>query len=138
MKRFQGGTAQARRQLTRFLRYDLPGYADARNDPADPKTSCLSPYLHFGQISPVEIACKVKSASGPSTEDKESFLEELIVRRELAMNFVEFEEQYDSFDCLPEWARKTLDEHENDERPHRYTAKELENAELTIPTGMRP
>ena len=133
VQRFQGGTAPARRQLTRFLRNDLPGYANARNDPANPKTSCLSPYLHFGQISPVEIACKVRNAGGPTTEDKESFLEELIVRRELAVNFVEFDDQYDSFDCLPEWARKTLQEHVDDERPLRYTAKELESAQTHDP-----
>ncbi len=128
VRRFQGGTSEARRRLTGFLRHQLPGYADARNDPANPSASCLSPYLHFGQISPVEIACKVQSSEKPAKKDKESFLEELVVRRELAVNFVEFEEQYDSFHCLPGWAQQTLAEHQGDDRPHRYTAKELEHA----------
>lgn len=128
VKYFQGGTSHARRRLTSFLRHKLLGYANARNDPANPRASCLSPYLHFGQISPVEIACKVQSANGPATEDKESFLEELIVRRELAVNFVHFEAHYDSFLCLPAWAQKTLREHAGDDRPNRYTAKELEHA----------
>ena len=126
--RFRGGTDEARRRLTHFLRHDLPGYADARKDPADPNTSSLSPYLHFGQISPVEIANKVQAASRPAEKDKEAFLEELIVRRELAVNFVQFEEHYDSFRCLPDWAQKTLAEHKGDDRPHRYTAKQLEQA----------
>lgn len=128
-----GGTSQARRALTRFLRSGLPGYASRRNDPADPSTSRLSPYLHFGQISPVEVARKASRASGPSAEDREAFLEELIVRRELACNFVAFTDDYDRFSCLPDWARKTLAEHEDDERPHRYTARQLEAAETHDP-----
>ena len=99
------------------------------NDPANPSASRLSPYLHFGQISPVEVAHKVQSTKGAAMRDREAFLEELVVRRELAMNFVEFEEHYDSFRCLPDWARKTLSEHIEDHRPDRYTAKQLERAE---------
>jgi deoxyribodipyrimidine photo-lyase len=129
VRRFRGGTSEARRRLTGFLRHDLPGYADARNDPANPNASRLSPYLHFGQISPVEIARKVQSSKGTARRDREAFLEELVVRRELAVNFVEFEEHYDSFRCLPHWARKTLSEHVEDHRPERYTAKQLERAE---------
>jgi deoxyribodipyrimidine photo-lyase len=129
VRRFRGGTSEARRHLARFLRHDLPGYADARNDPANPSASRLSPYLHFGHISPVEVAHKAKSVKGASRKDRMAFLEELIVRRELAVNFVEFEQRYDSFRCLPDWARKTLLKHEKDSRPRHYTAKELENAE---------
>jgi deoxyribodipyrimidine photo-lyase len=128
VQRFVGGTGHARRRLSHFVRHKLPGYADARNDPADPGTSCLSPYLHFGQISPVEIANKVLASSVAGESDKESYLEELIVRRELAVNFVQFEEHYDSYQALPAWARRTLAEHAGDERPDRYTAKELEHA----------
>jgi len=129
VRRFKGGTSEARRHLARFLRHDLPGYADARNDPANPSASCLSPYLHFGQISPVEVARKAQEAEGAAKGDRAAFLEELIVRRELAVNFVEFEERYDSFQCLPDWAKKTLSEHTDDDRPHRYTAKQIEGAE---------
>jgi deoxyribodipyrimidine photo-lyase len=127
VRRFRGGTTEARRYLTRFLRQDLPGYASARNDPANPSASRLSPYLHLGQISPVEIACKVQAAGAAGSQDRAAFLEELIVRRELAMNFVELDKHYDSFRCLPDWAKQTLAEHARDERPHHYTAKELES-----------
>ncbi|NNL99453.1 MAG: deoxyribodipyrimidine photolyase, partial [Gammaproteobacteria bacterium] len=128
-RRFAGGNAAARKRLTSFLRSGLSGYADARNDPSDPQCSTLSPYLHFGQISPVEIARKVSAAKGGSDDDKEAFLEELIVRRELAVNFVFHTDEYDSFSCLPDWAKKTLAEHEDDERPARYTRKQLEHAD---------
>ena len=127
--RFIGGTAQARRQLKRFILKHLEGYADARNDPASPQCSELSPYLHFGQISPVEIAQKIYAAKSGRKQDKEAFLEELIVRRELAVNFVNFEPDYDAYKCLPNWAQETLAVHRNDERTHRYTRAQMENAE---------
>lgn len=86
--RFKAGPNAARKRLKRFLRSDLKGYANARIDPADPQCSMLSPYLHFGQISPVEIARACQSANKATQEDRDAFLEELIVRRELAINFV--------------------------------------------------
>jgi len=128
-ERFPAGTEAAQAALTRFLRHDLDGYADARNDPAKPQASRLSPYLHFGQISPVEIAVKVQRAASGSDDDKEAFLEELIVRRELAMNFVTFCKDYDTYACLPDWALRTLDEHRDDTRPEQYTRQQLEDAE---------
>jgi deoxyribodipyrimidine photo-lyase len=126
--RFRGGTVQARRRLGRFLRSGLEGYAEARNDPADPQCSNLSPYLHFGQISPVEIARKARAARGGGNEDRAAFLEELVVRRELAINFVHFEPDYDRYRALPGWAQKTLAEHRNDAREHVYSRRELERA----------
>lgn len=129
VERFRGGNSEARKHLRRFLQSALEGYGDARNDPADPQCSNLSPYLHFGQISPVEIARKVDAAKSGREADRAAFLEELIVRRELAVNFVHFQPDYDSFECLPEWAQKTLAEHEKDDRPARYTRAALEQAE---------
>ena len=127
--RFRPGTQTARRRLSRFLRHELPGYADARNDPSSPQASELSPYLHFGQISPVEIAIKVQDATSASDDDKAAFLEELVVRRELAINFVFYADDYDKYACLPDWAQKTLADHRDDDRPHRYTRRELESAD---------
>ena len=128
-ERFAAGTEAAQAAVTRFLRQDLRGYADARNDPAKPQASRLSPYLHFGQISPVEVAFKVCRASSGTEADKEAFLEELIVRRELAINFVTYCADYDKYACLPDWAAGTLEEHRDDIRPSRYTRQQLENAE---------
>jgi len=122
----RGGTRAARRRLTAFLRRGLPGYAARRRDPADEATSFLSPYLHFGHISPVEVARKAARAAGAGREDRDAFLEELVVRRELAVNYVLHEPDYDAYAALPDWARGTLGRHADDARPHRYTRGELE------------
>ena len=71
--------------------------------------------------------------AGPRKKDKEAYLEELIVRRELACNYVFHTPDYDSYRCLPDWARKTLSEHADDERPTRYTRSELEAAQTDDP-----
>jgi deoxyribodipyrimidine photo-lyase len=115
--------------LRRFLRADLAGYRNDRNQPQLPRVSHLSMYLHFGQISPLEIALEVDGMRDRPAEDRQSFLEELIVRRELAQNFVEYTEHYDTYECLPQWARATLKKHAADERPQIYTIAQLENAE---------
>ncbi len=126
---FTGGTSAARRRLTSFLRTDLEGYADGRLEPAADATSHLSPYLHFGHISPCEVYRKVKESSAPQS-DREGFIEELVVRRELATNFVYYTpDAYDSLDALPDWAKKTMAEHTDDDRPDHYTREQLENGE---------
>jgi deoxyribodipyrimidine photo-lyase len=122
---FRGGTPEAKKHLVRFLRHRLDGFAELRNDPTVDYLSNMSPYLHFGQISPLYIALKVKEARSMGTA---AYLEELIVRRELSMNFVHYNPNYDTFRALPEWARKTLGEHRQDRREHVYTLKELEQA----------
>jgi deoxyribodipyrimidine photo-lyase len=124
--RFRGGTGEARRRLAHFLRYKLDGYAGGRSEPAEAHVSGLSPYLHFGQISPVEVALKAKAAKSAGDADRASFLEELIVRRELACNFVQFTDNYDDYACLPGWARRTLAEHAGDRRPQHYSRATLE------------
>ncbi len=133
VERFKGGASQARRRLERFIDEKLEGYADGRNEPVARQCSELSPYLHFGQISPLDLALAAKASKGVGKEDRASFLEELIVRRELAMNFVAFTADYDSFSMLPAWARKTMAEHEDDEREHLYSEIELEAGETHDP-----
>ncbi|MDE2209397.1 MAG: hypothetical protein KGJ99_06715 [Betaproteobacteria bacterium] len=122
--RFRGGGAEARRRLRAFLGEGLSRYAAERGEPARAQVSFLAAYLHFGQISPVEIALEVAGVDA-DPDGRADYLEELIVRRELAINFVEYEPDYDRYDCLPRWARDTLDRHRRDPRPHRYDAGEL-------------
>lgn len=129
---FEGGTSQGKAKLRALLKNGMSGYAEERSHPEKETTSHLSPYLHFGQVSPLWAALTVRESDAPK-EDRDSFLEELIVRRELAINFVEYEPDYDSYSALPEWSRKTLEKHREDEREHVYTAKELENAETHDP-----
>jgi deoxyribodipyrimidine photo-lyase len=128
VRRFRGGTGEARRRLRNFLEAGLDGYAERRSEPGAVQCSLLSPYLHFGQISPVEIALAVRGAGQGADEDRTAYLEELIVRRELAANFVEFEPCYDEYAGVPGWARATLERHRADPRPHLYTHAQLENA----------
>jgi deoxyribodipyrimidine photo-lyase len=127
---FPGGTKEAKRHLATFLEKRLDHYADLRNDPTIDSLSMMSPYLHFGQISPLYIALKALETKSPG---QEAFLEELIVRRELSMNFVFYHEKYDSFESIPEWARKTLKAHQKDKRPYVYTLQELESAKTHDP-----
>lgn len=122
---FRGGTAEAKKWLTLFVEHKLEYYATRRSDPGNDFLSQLSPYLHFGQISPLYVALQVTQAQSPGTD---AFLEELVVRRELGMNFVSRNPNYDSFSGLPAWAQKTLQKHKNDPRPYLYSLSELEQA----------
>lgn len=124
---FTGGTSHARSRLDHFLQNGLNTYRQEISL-CDPHVSMLSPWLHFGQISPLAVALAIRSKRGTRTESKEEYLEELLVRRELAINFVHYCTEYDSLKCLPDWAKETLKEHENDSRPYHYTATELEDA----------
>jgi deoxyribodipyrimidine photo-lyase len=126
----EGGTGQAKARLKVFLEEKLAGYSDQRNDPNVDGQSNLSPYLHFGQISPLYIALEVKKRSHKA---KAAFLEELIVRRELSHNFVYYNDRYDSIECLPPWATRTLNYHERDERDHVYSREEFESARTHDP-----
>ena len=125
---FNGGTSQARKIFAEFLRRRFKKYVENRNQPQTDDVSHMSKYLHFGQISPLYLALQILKTDTPLKEARDSFLEELIVRRELAMNFVYYTPNYDSFQCLPNWAQKTLGEHKKDKRETTYTRRQLENA----------
>ncbi len=119
------GSEAAKRQLKKFIRDKLDDYPEMRNDPSLDGQSGLSPYLHFGQVSPVYIAMEVKKANSSGAD---AFLEEMIVRRELAWNFVYYNSQYDNPNCLPDWARNSLRLHAKDKREYNYTFQQLEKA----------
>jgi len=115
-----------------FVEKRLPDYPEQRNDPCRNGQSNLSPYLHFGQISPQRAAFEI-TWSGCPEPAKEAFLEELIVRRELADNFCLYTPSYDRFEGFPEWGRLTLDTHRNDNRPSIYTVDRFEQARTDDP-----
>lgn len=127
-----GGEKRAAQVLQRFIETRLKGYAQNRNHPELDGTSQLSPYLHFGQMGPHQVALAVRDAEAPEV-DRRAFLEEFIIRRELAINFVRFNPKYDSFDASEPWADRTLRLHAKDPRPHLYSEKQLENAETHDP-----
>lgn len=130
VRTFVGGTTEAKRRLKDFIKNKLDHYATLRNDASVDATSNMSPYLHFGQISPLYIALKVlESNSG----GKEAYLEEVIVRRELSYNFVYYNQSYDKFECLPPWAKNTLNFHSRDKREYVYSLNEFEHAKTHDP-----
>lgn len=129
---FRGGSRQAHDRLRRFVANDLPVYADRRNQPHLDHVSHLSAHLHFGQISPIEVALAVWEAR-VAPRHRDAYLEALIVRRELAHNHVWFTPNYDKFSGLPAWARRELNAHRHDPRPYRYTRRQLEAAQTHEP-----
>ena len=125
---YKGGTSEAKKLFRRFLKNSFDGYDEHRNQPQTDDVSHMSKYLHFGHISPIWLALEArKSRAGKG--NVESFVEELVVRRELSMNFVFYNDDYDSYANLPGWAKKTLEEHKADEREYTYTRKQLESAQ---------
>jgi deoxyribodipyrimidine photo-lyase len=133
VRRFEGGADAARRRLDKFIRTTLAGYAERRSEPGDWHSSLLSSYLHFGQISPLEIALAARRAPRTRAEDRGALLEELVVRRELSANFVHFTRRYDTYGGLPKWARASLAAHRTDARPVVYRRTTLEQARTHDP-----
>jgi deoxyribodipyrimidine photo-lyase len=113
--------------MTRALDERLPNYAADRNNPCVQGQSGVSPYLHFGHLSPQRLAFTV-SHSELAREVKDDFLEELVVRRELADNFCFYEPAYDHISGFSDWAQKTLQDHKKDKRDYLYGLSRLEQA----------
>jgi deoxyribodipyrimidine photo-lyase len=124
--KFKGGHDEGIKIFKDFLNNKIEKYSEVRNDPVFDYQSNISPYLHFGMISPIEINGLLNNYSG---EGKDDFFEEAFVRRELAKNFCYYNKNYDNFDCITGWARETLKEHEKDKREYIYSFEEFENAE---------
>jgi deoxyribodipyrimidine photo-lyase len=128
---FTGGTHAALKRMKDFIGNHLHAYASKRNHPEFDGTSRLSPYLHFGHISPLTIALAARKAveEGKITKAAcDSFLNELIGWREISVNFVKYVPDYDSLQCAPDWAQKTLKEHARDKRDPQYSLEDLEQA----------
>jgi deoxyribodipyrimidine photo-lyase len=142
-----GGSRAANERLTSFLDSSLDHYAERRNHPDADCSSGLSPYLHFGHISVHQVFTELMerenwsvkklspNASGKrsgwwgASENAEAFLDELITWRELGYNMCSHRSDYDRYESLPDWARRTLEEHVSDPRPWRYTIERLEAAD---------
>jgi deoxyribodipyrimidine photo-lyase len=125
---YRGGTSESKKILEHFLESRLDTYVEHRNQPQTDDVSHMSKYLHYGHISPIHVALKIQDANPPQ-EDLDSYLEELIIRRELSMNFCHYTPDYDKFSNLPDWAKETLKEHASDAREYLYTREQLENTD---------
>lgn len=146
----RAGEKAARTQLQSFLSDKLTLYGDKRNDPLMDAQSNLSPYLHYGMISPQRIVLETLAHTGYHIQDVldekknkakidlegplglidhvGAFLEELIVRRELADNFCLYNPDYDSHTCFPAWAKETLRKHKDDPKEFIYSLTQFEDA----------
>jgi deoxyribodipyrimidine photo-lyase len=119
------GESEGLKALDLFCQKGLFSYKEKAMDPVVSAQSDLSPYLHFGQVSAQRVARDVIRAEAPA-EEKDDFLDHLIVMRELADNFCLHTPEYDTIGAFPIWARRSLDEHRNDPREHLYTLEEFE------------
>jgi deoxyribodipyrimidine photo-lyase len=131
---YRGGSRAAHQRLQSFLGHRLRRYANDASEPSKHATSGLSPYLHFGHISSLEVALAVSAHAEQYKLMPDEFLEQLIVRRELAFNFARFAgDQIASLDVLPDWCRRTMEKHAADKRPYLYTPEQFEKAETHDP-----
>ncbi len=128
----KAGEDEAHETLKEFMKRNINKYHKERNDPTKNVLSNLSPYLHFGQISAQRVALEIEKGKFDDAP-KEAFLEELIVRRELADNFCNYSLQYDTPECFPNWAKETHSKHRKDKRMYLYSLEQLENAQTHDP-----
>lgn len=149
--KLRGGHSQARAQMLEFLEQKLPLYGEKRNEPELDVASGLSPFLHFGHLSVHEVFAELARrekwkpeklslrATGQRegwwnmSPSAESFLDELITWREAGLNFSSHRQDYGAYESLPEWAKKTLEEHVKDEREYVYSLEEFEGAKTHDP-----
>ena len=142
----RGGSSAAGRLLRHFTTAHLDEYADQHNHPDADATSRLSPYLHFGHISAHDVFNAVMTHERWTTRrlaargggarqgwwgvsaSAETFLDQVVVWRELSFNGCEYIEDFTSYNSLPEWSRLTLEEHLSDRRRHLYSLRQLEQA----------
>lgn len=119
---------EAEHILDEFILNKLNLYYEYRNNPNYNVLSGLSKYLNLGFISSQRVALKVFQSQA-SEENKEAFLEELIVRKELADNFCLYSNNYKTFDSIPNWAKESLDKHKFDLRNYVYSLNIMEIAQ---------
>jgi len=148
---YRGGAQAAQKTLATFIGKKLERYDEDRNHPDQHATSGLSPYLHFGHISPHRIFAAIaeredwtidaldRKARGDRAgfwkmhPSAEAFLDQLLVWREVGLNFCANAREYATFASLPDWAKKTLLQHKSDARSPSYTRSELEQAKTYDP-----
>lgn len=152
---FKSGSKEALKMLSYFIKEKLLDYGEKRNDPNENSQSNLSPYLHYGQLSSLRAVLEVKkyvemetgnelkldpirNKSGHASKEKsgimkgaEAFIEEIVVRKELADNFCYYNKNYDNFKGLKPWAQRTLEIHIHDDREHIYNLESLESAKTS-------
>ncbi|MBP9782518.1 MAG: deoxyribodipyrimidine photo-lyase [Candidatus Pacebacteria bacterium] len=143
------GEQAAHIQLKEFFKSKLSSYEESRNAIDKDGQSNLSPYISHGNISRRRIVldlCKyLKPDQHPSQTIREiisadhngsngargsaaSFVEECVIRAEVAENFCFYNPDYAIYEGFPSWAKETLTKARNDKREYLYTRAEFEGA----------
>lgn len=121
----RGGLTAARARLAQFVGDGLADYAERRRNPSDTGgSSRLSPYLHNGMISPLEVVSAVRAH--PARDQADAFLNEMLTWRELSLNFCLRNPEHGSLAALPDWVHRSMRAHADDDRPVTYSLDELE------------
>ena len=129
---FDSGFDASQRVFEKFFN-KLENYDTKRNDPNANALSDLSPYYHFGQISTQRVALDLIARFGANNANVMAYIEEMIVRRELSDNFCFYQENYDNYEGLANWAKITLTKHWSDERDFVYNLEQWENSQTHDP-----
>ena len=146
-----GGFEAGERRIEAFLGGAIDRYAEERSHPDADAASGLSPWLHFGHVSAHQVFDELAKNEGWSEErlgakcggaregwwgmsgNAEAFIDELVTWRELGFNMCAHEPGYERYESLPDWARASLEAHEEDPRPHRYSLEELDESRTHDP-----
>ena len=108
------GTLKGYEMLQSFVADRLKIYESGRNDPNLTALSNLSPWFHFGQLSSQRAALYVREYGSAYKSAVDAFIEESVVRSELAENFCYYQPNYDNLKGATDWAIKSLNDHKND------------------------
>jgi photolyase PhrII len=126
----RGGTTSGYERWDSFRRNGLARYDQMRNDALADGVSRLSPYLHYGMVSPFRIARETASSAGSGSQ---KYLDELLIWREMAYCFCFHRPEHDQWEAVPEWARQSLEAHAADRRPAVYSWEALARGETDDP-----
>jgi photolyase PhrII len=124
-----GGQGEGYERWRLFRDLKLQRYHLDRSRPDREGTSRLSPYLHYGHVSPFRIA---REASAFDSEGARKFLDELLVWREMAYHWCS-RVRSPGWESLPRWAKRELVREKSARRPALYAWEELRRAKTEDP-----
>jgi len=122
------GSTGGLEMLDSFVHQRFDDYAEKRNVPTVNAQSNLSPWFHFGQVSPQRALLHAEKYN-QNQKSMDSFVNECLVWRELSENFCHYIDDYDNINGAPGWGLKTLNQHRHDQRQYVYTLEEFEAAQ---------
>ncbi len=125
-----GGSQAGYERWNRFKATGLGRYARDRNNAMIDGVSRMSPYLHYGMVSPMRIA---REAAEIDNDGAKKYLDELLIWRELSYVFCFYRDDHDQWSAIPDWARQTLDAHAADLRNNTYSWEQLARGQTDDP-----